>query len=148
MKVKIHFSGRPKTPIGLLVTVFGVAVSGLILIIGTLFTERRLGDERFAGAIFSLPILAGLTLLYLSSLLARRKQTAWAVALPLYGFVLGLNLMRLLLLTNHHHHISILELVRSFLLPLLIMAALFYYRREFTVKSDLAGFRQSLVFIF
>src|SRR5579863_4310217 len=135
MKVKIHFSGRPKTPIGLLVTVFGVAVSGLILIIGTLFTERRLGDERFVSAIFSLPILAGLTLLYLSSLLARRKQTAWAVVLPLYGFVLGLNLMRLLFLANHHH-ISIPELVRSFLLPLLIMGALFYYRREFTVKSD------------
>src|SRR6202044_1220456 len=40
--------------------------------------------------VIDLPLLIGLSLLYLSTLLRRRKQTAWIVTVLAYSFYLGL----------------------------------------------------------
>jgi phosphatidylglycerol lysyltransferase len=140
-----------RTPIGLRIAILGVAFNGLLLVTGTLLdslvTHPHLRHHlHISGVLFSVPIIAGLTLLYLSSLLARRKRTAWAVTLPIYTFILGLNGMELLLLSSSHY-LTWLRLLRNIVLPLIIMAALIYYRTQFRVKSDLSGFRQSLLFI-
>ncbi len=70
----------------------GVAANGVIILATTLLNQLVLRDHGRGGDVaVGVPLIIGLTLLYLSSLLARRKRTAWTVALPVYGFILGLN---------------------------------------------------------
>ncbi len=143
-------SKSEKTAFGLQAAILGVAFNGLTLIIGTLADDfiirhRGTGLMHISSAIFSLPILAGLTLLYLSSLLARRKRTAWMLTIPVYSFIFGINAMQALLF-EPERRFAVAGTLRNFVLPLVIVVALIYYRKEFTVKSDLDSFRQATFF--
>lgn len=127
--------------------VLGVALNGVLIIAGTLFDEFLIGDRGHdLDALFGIPLISGITLLYLSYLLGRRKRAAWMVGIPIYAFILGLNLMQVLFFASAHH-LAALGLIRNFLFPALIIAGLFYYKDEFTVKSDINNFKQSLKFI-
>src|SRR5437667_12143904 len=79
---------------------YGVAVHGLLMIAGTLAAQLDIHVTRHSFhlsgfELLDLPLLFGLSLLYLSLLLRRRKRTAWAVTLALYGVILALGVVQL-----------------------------------------------------
>jgi phosphatidylglycerol lysyltransferase len=129
---------------------YGIALHGLIMIATTLEEQLHLRFTRHllhvSGFVFDVPILLGLTLLYLSTLLRRRKRTAWYVTTALYAFILVFSVVQFGLLHNVIHH-PLLALARNVLLPLIAVAGLFTIRKLFTVKSDLRSFGFSLRFI-
>ena len=127
--------------------ILAVVINGLLLIVGTLLEQVFLHrHERTSQTIQNLHIISGLTLLYLSYLLSRRKATALLLCIPVYVFILGLSISELSILTSPRH-LAVLTFLRSIVFPLVIVAGLFYYRKEFTVKSDLETFGQSIKFI-
>ena len=105
---------------------------------------RRL--VHISGFVFHVPILLGLTLLYLSSLLRRGKYTAWVVASILYTVVSVLGVARFVL-GHGELHSPLLTLLESVLLPLAALGGLWLLRKQFTVRSDLQSFTFSLRFI-
>lgn len=92
------------------------------------------------------PLLIGLSLLYLGALLRRRKRTAWLVTVMAYIFYLGVGVSQLLNKIGIHEA-DFREVVRGLLLPLVVLGLLFIFRREFVVKSDIQGFRFAARFI-
>jgi phosphatidylglycerol lysyltransferase len=92
------------------------------------------------------PLLIGLSLLYLGALLRRRKWTAWLVTVMAYIFYLGVGVSQLLNKIGIHE-VNFREVVRAALLPLVILGLLFIFRKEFVVKSDIRGFGFAARFI-
>src|SRR5665213_120777 len=92
------------------------------------------------------PLLIGLSLLYLGALLRRRKRTAWLVTVMAYTFYLGIGVSQLL---NRLmiHSVDGDQLIRRLLLPLVVLGLLFVFQKEFVVKSDIQGFRFAARFI-
>ncbi|MGH7195374.1 MAG: bifunctional lysylphosphatidylglycerol flippase/synthetase MprF [Candidatus Saccharimonadales bacterium] len=131
--------------------VFVVALNGLIVIAGTLLDELVLhhvyrGLRGSLVAIFGTQLVLGLSLLYLSSLLARRKRLAWLVAVMVYGFILGLNSLGLFgFLGNGGFNWG--HIIRNIGVPLLVLIVLLLYHGAFSVQSDIQSFRQSLKII-
>ncbi len=126
-----------------------VAAHGIILVVGTLNDAllERLGIHtlHMSGFVFGVPILFGLTLLYLSVLLRRRKHMAWVVTLVLYAFIWIFNLIQLSFL-RESHPLDLGTILRNVLLPLLIVLSLVAFRREFVVRSDTQSFKMALRF--
>ncbi|HUC90161.1 MAG TPA: phosphatidylglycerol lysyltransferase domain-containing protein [Patescibacteria group bacterium] len=131
------------------VLVFAVAVHGIVLIASTLndqlLSHVGIHTLRMSGFVFGLPILFGLTLLYLSSLLRRRKHTAWVITLVLYALIWIFGLVQLSFL-REPHPLYVGTILRNVLLPLLIFLSLFAFRREFVVKSDIQSFKTAARF--
>lgn len=112
-----------------------------LLIIGTTLTEQvtLFHHVRISNFVVDLPLLIGMSLVYIGSLLRRRKRTAWTVAILAYTFYVGVSASEL---TMHGlHHITLVSVARSIVLPLFIVACLFRYRDLFVVRSDIQGFR-------
>lgn len=99
-------------------------------------TSGRLND-----AIVGLPLILGLTLIYLGTLLHRRKRAALLVVIPLYTFLLGSNITQLIHAGGMWH---VQAVVRSLLIPGAVVTALVYFRDIFRVKSDIRNFTWSL----
>ena len=124
--------------------IWGVAIDGLLTIGGTLVAQFTIHHLlHVAVALFGVPLVIGLTLLYLSSLLVRRKQTAWAITVVVYVLALGFNIVKLILLAEDHRFLP-WSILHDIALPLVIVVGLVYYHREFKVKSDIESFRQAL----
>jgi len=90
--------------------------------------------------LISVPQIAGLGLLYLGTLLLRRKRNAWAAAIAVFSVLFLFELPRLLASRNTYG-------VRGWerlLLPILMLVLLLLTRNAFTVKSDVRSFRQAL----
>jgi len=87
------------------------------------------------------PLLIGVGLVYLSTLLRRRKRTAWLVALFAYMFMLGFYASQTQLYATRHDW---LQIFAGLGLPALNISLLFLYRRSFTVKSDIRSFGYAL----
>jgi len=85
------------------------------------------------------PLLIGLSLIYLGGLLRRRKQTAWLVTVLAYVFYLCISVNHLF---EHaeFHDITVQEVVRAVVLPVVILGLLVLYRKDFVVRSDTQGF--------
>jgi phosphatidylglycerol lysyltransferase len=128
---------------------YAVALHGLILIAATLEDQLVIRGLRVhpSGLVFDVPLLIGLTLMYLSIYLRRRKQTAWFLALSVYGALLVLGLTRLALGHGGPHVFELELVVRSLVLPCAVVLCLVRYRDEYTVKSDVRSFASSLKFI-
>lgn len=131
---------------------YGVALNGILIIAGVLhdqvggnFLRPEFGS--ISGLIFSLPLFLGLTLVYLSVLLQRRKRTAWLVTILVYGFVMGLNILRLVGVHHISENFSALRDAVNILLPAAIVAVLTLLDDQFTVKSDIRSFGVSLRFV-
>lgn len=94
--------------------------------------------------LFDAQQLFALTLLYLSTLLWRRKQRAWLVTLIVYGLIIVLALVR----GSLHRHVPLPEVLfnlgHSMVIPLGIITGLIMTRNQFTVKSDTRSFLISL----
>ncbi len=133
--------------LALRVLTYGVALHGLIMIASTLEDQLHVHLVRLlphvSGFVFDIPIFFGLTLLYLSLLLRRRKRTAWAVTVGLYTLIVLLALVRVLFA----RHSGALFLLRDMFLPLIMVGGLLYFRHDFTVRSDVRSFTFSLRFI-
>lgn len=121
---------------------FAVAGNGLVIIAANLGHQLHIHNStNVSELIVTVPLISGLTLVYLGGLLHRRKRAAWAMAIPLYTFILGSGLNQL---EDWHGHHWALPILRNFILPLIIVAALLYYRAVFRVKSNLQNFRFAL----
>jgi phosphatidylglycerol lysyltransferase len=118
--------------------------NGLLIIAGTLLAQLRLrGFHALNDTIVSLPLLSGLTLLYIGTLLHRRKRAAWAVAVPVYTFILFFNILQYDDFMALHRH-PLAYFLRSILIPVAVVAALIYFRQVFTVKSAIQNFSISV----
>lgn len=126
-----------------------VGLYGIILILSTLNDSllQKFGIHtlHMRGFVFGLPILFGLTLLYLSILLRRRKHNAWVATLVVYGLVWAFGMVQLLFL-REGRPLELATILRNVILPLAIVICLVIFRREFIVKSDTQGFKSALRF--
>lgn len=137
--LKVKF-GKRATWIAFLVAIHGVLVIADTLVgqVGFRHLSRRLLD---LDIVVDLPLLLGLTLLYTSLFLRRRKRSAWTFAVGMYLFLVGLNVSSLLAgLRAGVVHPHIVTLV----LPIFILAVLWVSRKDFVVRSDIPTFASSL----
>ena len=123
---------------------FGVALNGFYLLyLGLIQIHRHhlshIGS--FGNEVY--PII-GLTLVYLSFLLSKKKTTAWIAAVVVYVCYLGF-------MTYDHfirHYIGndLVEIrsIINIILPILVLISLLITKNEFIVKSDVDNFRFSL----
>jgi phosphatidylglycerol lysyltransferase len=125
-----------------------VAVNGLFIIYASLLAGIISREEiRINSPTLDIRLIAAFGLLYLSQSLARQKRAAWLITMPLYGFLLGLNVSQLVMSVPRHHFHAVFFL-RDFLVPLAIVAVLYLYRQQFTVRSDIRNFTISLRLVF
>lgn len=119
---------------------FAVFGNGIVITLNSLASHlvlrRHLLDSRLQ---IDIGIIIGVTLIYLSGLLGRRKQTAWLVTMCIYAFIIGSN-VTLLLVERPIGLLDWMSAVRTLVLPLSVVAALFVNAKEFTVKSDIQNF--------
>jgi phosphatidylglycerol lysyltransferase len=128
------------------VVAFGVLFNGLVLIISTLVTQ--LIKHKFRSSEFGVEVylLIGITLIYLANLLWRRKHTAWIFTLIVYGLYLINSLNRID--SDGRYHYSLFNGFKDFILPIIIVLALIFTRKTYTVRSDIRSFGVSLRIIF
>lgn len=145
-KVKINKLRRDKIEIRIL-AVF-VLINGIYLIVSTLLREFRF-HQRIIGLdyfVVDLDLIIGLSLIYLSNLLMRRKKTAWIAALLAYGLYLASNLENYLNI-NQLRHLPLGLFLRDILIPAIILLILIINYQKFRVKSDLRSIRTSMQFL-
>jgi phosphatidylglycerol lysyltransferase len=117
-----------------------IAVNGIYILVSTLveqITAHR--GTHLSDLQVDLPLLLGLSVLYLSTLLHRRKRTAWLVTIMAYAFYLALGLTQLLSRPSGRE-IHLHVILRVLVFPLIIITLLLAFQREFVVKSDIRGF--------
>ena len=124
-----------------------VAAHGLFLLATTLLDQLQIHHAMHLSGtlVFDLPLLIGISLVYLGSMLRRRKYTAWVVAILAYVFYLGVSLVPLLSDVTDDR-LTIIIFVRSVLLPITVLVLLLVFKREYVVRSDQQGFRSSAKF--
>lgn len=124
-----------------------VGANGLFILATTLLEQIAVHrGSRVSTADVDIPLLLGVGFIYLSSLLARRKQNAWRVSIAVLVFMIGLNTERILEHSQLHHGVRSLALIRLLLVPLFVLVVLWLERHEFQVRSDVQIFRTSLRF--
>src|ERR1700752_3905896 len=111
--------------LGIVVSAHGLYILAAILLVQT--GARR--GTRISDIFVDVPLLIGLSLLYLGALLWRRKRTAWMVTVMAYTFYLGLGVAQLINRT-HLEDVQAHELVRTFLLPIIVLGLLFAFQKE------------------
>src|ERR1700734_1241674 len=74
-----------------------VAAHGAYIMVSTLLAEIMAHRfDHLTTLLIDLPLLIGLSVIYLSTLLRRRKRTAWLVTVMAYTFYLGIGVSELL----------------------------------------------------
>jgi phosphatidylglycerol lysyltransferase len=123
-----------------------VASHGALIIASTLLDQLTIRKTFHASlAAVDVPLLVGISLIYLSTLLRRRKQRAWTVTILAYTFYLGLSVFSLL--TNiEDHHFQIIELVRGIGLPLIVISLLSTFQRDYSVQSEARSYTNAARF--
>jgi len=123
-----------------------VALHGGFIMASTLLSELTVHHSlRNVNFVVDLPLLIGLSLLYLSLVLRRRKTNAWILAMVIYGVLVGLNVANYVNLNGIHDLLG-LFITRTIVLPIVILGLLFYFRDQYVVRSDSQGFRLALRF--
>jgi len=129
--------------------IIAVGLNGLAYIVEPLLNFIHIHIQHIyhlSSSSIGVDLVIGLTLIYLSSLLARRKSNALNIAIIVYSLTLIINLLTIF----SHHYSSDLSaelILRVIVLPLVAVLGLAYYRNDFTVKSDIQGFSQSIPII-
>ncbi len=135
---------RIRERFGLQLVAIIVAAHGVFILATTLLdllVARH--NSRLGVADVDLPLIIGLSLLYLSALLRRRKRTAWLATVLSYTFYLGLSLTGLIHSLGMDDLVTI-HVVRAVILPVSILALLIALQSHYVVKSDIQGFRQAV----
>lgn len=122
-----------------------VALHGAVLIAGTLSSQLMLHSLSISitGVQFNVyvTLLIGMSLLYLSLLLSRRKQTAWLLSFSLYALILGIDIERYQrTIITAGWRISLV----SVFLAVVMLLLLWLTRKEFVVRSDIRTFTSTL----
>ncbi len=118
-----------------------VASHGIFIVATTLLDQIAVRHRSHITALLvDLPLLIGMSLIYLSTLLMRRKRTAWLVTVLAYSFYLGLGMANLIAAVGIDD-LNPIRIIRVAVLPGLILLLLFALQKEFIVKSDTQGFR-------
>lgn len=120
-----------------------VAITGLITISSTLDALIHLHRSQIVDADAHTTLLAGLSLIYLATLLRRGKRSAWLVSLPIFVFLLARNIR------HFDYDISGNEMYNlgyflNIFLPVLILAILILGRRLFDVRSEIRSFTTAI----
>ncbi|MGC1176678.1 MAG: hypothetical protein WA843_01290, partial [Candidatus Saccharimonadales bacterium] len=114
---------------------FLVAATGIYILADTLLDQIALRhNSRLSSLVIDVPLLIGLSLIYLSMQLRRRKRTAWFATVLFYTFYIGLIISSLTT-----HRLDEHMLTRA-LVPLVVVGLLLLFEKEFVVKSDIQGF--------
>jgi lysylphosphatidylglycerol synthetase-like protein (DUF2156 family) len=132
-----------------LMTSLLVAVYGLYIIADTLINNivrHHHHQYHITSLTIDLPLLIGLSVIYLGILLRRRKRTAWLVTIMAYTFYLGYGVSMIASRIGDHSYLWS-EIIRVLVLPIIIILLLIKLRQQFVVKSDTQSFRFSLRFI-
>ncbi|MEI9913906.1 MAG: hypothetical protein WDN66_02785 [Candidatus Saccharibacteria bacterium] len=87
----------------------------------------------------------GLTIIYLSSLLSRRKRSAFIITAVAYAFYFGANIEGLTDILQSRHHLGLVTVIRAIILPLVILFLLAINRHKYVVKSDSQGFQAAII---
>lgn len=125
---------------------FVVAAHGVFILATTLLGQLSIrGGAHISDIVIDLPLLIGLSLVYLGTLLRRRKRTAWTVTVLAYAFYLGIGAASLVMPAGHRD-LSAVDVIRIVVLPLAILGLLLALRSEFVVRSDVQGLRWALRF--
>jgi phosphatidylglycerol lysyltransferase len=138
------------TPPEVLAVTILVAAYGLYIIADTLLDNivRRHHLHALSDLSVDVPLLLGISVLYLSTLLRRQKRTAWLVTTVAYGLYMVLGLIQLISHINRHgNHYFWMFAARSVILPALLLAILINLRDKFSVRSDIQGFRSAVRFV-
>ena len=123
-----------------------VGAHGVFILAVTLLDQLAIHrGSRLSAIVIDVPLLIGLSLLYLANLLRRRKQNAWFVTIAAYTFYLGISISALLTRIGIRD-IDSLEIIRAVVLPVSILCLLLVVRKEFTVRSDFEGFKWATQF--
>ncbi|HXY18083.1 MAG TPA: hypothetical protein VEH48_01525, partial [Candidatus Nitrosopolaris sp.] len=120
-----------------------VAITGILTISSQLFSLLHLRRIHIASTDAHLTILAGLSLIYLATLLNRGKRNAWLVSLPIYVYLVARNARHFLIDFPHvgHYHLAAwLNLA----VPGLTLVLLAVSGRLFDVRSELRSFTTAL----
>lgn len=126
---------------------FLVGAHGLYILTLTLLGQfaAHHGSRHLSDIVVDVPLLIGLSLIYLSTLLRRRKRAAWMVAVFTYVTYLALGISGIFdNLADHAVYDQ--EVIKGVLLPLIIVVLLVSLRKAFVVKSDIQGFRSAARF--
>lgn len=119
-----------------------VLTYGLATIAGSLLRQFHVRPYHDINVFsITLPLLIGLSYLYLGSLLLRRKYNAWITATVLTAATTVLNTGQLF--QPVHHQKMAVGLLRI-LLPALILLLLLASKTAFRVRSDVRSFREAL----
>lgn len=119
-----------------------VAAHGVFILASALLAETIIHHNlRIGSLLLYLPLLVGLTLLYLSAQLRSHKRTAWAVALVAYSLYIMFSLASLGFRPGFDDTLGKMQIIRLYVLPALILGLLFLNRRQYVVRSDIQGFR-------
>jgi phosphatidylglycerol lysyltransferase len=121
-----------------------VGAHGLFILATTLLDQLAIhrGQHLINSLVIDIPLLIGVSLLYLASLLSRRKYTAWLVGVMAYIFYLGINVLPLLGIVRLHH-LALIHVVRAVVLPIGVLSLLLVFRHDFVVRSDRQGFKSA-----
>jgi phosphatidylglycerol lysyltransferase len=117
----------------------GLAViSGLITLSSTLEALVRTHKARIVLADAHLTVIAGVSLIYLATLLRRGKYNAWLISLPIYGYLMVRNYRHFTIDMRADQHFVAAAL--NLLLPCLMFVLLIAYREVFNVRSESRSF--------
>lgn len=123
-----------------------VALNGAYILATTLLDQVSIHHRPHLSAfVVDLPLLLGISLIYLGSQLSRQKRTAWQVTVVVYAFYLGLGVAALINL-DQDGALNAIDIIRRSIIPITILSVVYLFRREFYVKSDIQGFRTSTIF--
>ncbi len=127
-------------------TSFLVGAHGIFILATTLLEQiAARHSSHLSDVTVDLPLLVGISLLYLSTQLRRRKRTAWLVTVLAYTFYLGLSVAIAITRANMGHLIGH-EIVQTVVLPVAILSLVLLFEHQFMVRSDVQGFRKSIRF--
>ncbi len=125
-----------------------VALNGLLLLDSSLkINIHSINHLVISRLYFSLPILIGISLVYLSIQLLRAKKTAWFTSITFYLIYLVISLHNLILHRLIHENLPIFW-IKSIFIPALIISLLIIWRQNYRVKSDITGIKISLIMSF
>ncbi len=118
------------------------AVSGIVTLSSTLAALAHLHRIGIVLTDAHLTVLAGLSLIYLATLLRRGKRNAWLISLPVYVYLILRNFQHFFVdfRVDEHYIAAALNL----LLPLVTLGLLVVYRGSFTVRSETRSFTVAL----
>jgi phosphatidylglycerol lysyltransferase len=143
--LKKQFRIRPE--FGLQFVCIFVGIYGAYIIADSLLAQLMAHrGTHLTNLLVDFPILIGISVIYLSTLLWRRKRTAWIVTVLAYAFYMGVGFSEILSRINTRHF-NWIAVLRSIVFPAIILFLLFILRKSFVVKSDIQGFRFALRFV-